>query len=71
LYETKLQQVYQQALVSGAVTQQVEQYTTLIRQANQERDLVVLEDYELAVANVLDFIDRCSTYLATTPLLGE
>jgi 16S rRNA G527 N7-methylase RsmG len=71
LYETKLQQVYQQALVSGAVTQQVEQYTTLIRQANQERDLVVLEDYELAVANVLDYIDRRSTYLATKPLLGE
>jgi hypothetical protein len=31
----------------------------------------VLEDYELAVANVLDYIDRRSTYLATKPLLGE
>jgi len=71
LYEAKLQQVYQQAFASGAMTALVEQYTALVRQANQERGLVVWEDYERAAANVLDFIERRSAYLASTSLLGE
>ena len=71
LYEAKLQQVYQQAFASGAMTALVEQYAALVRQANQERDLVVWEDYERAAGNVLDFIERRSAYLASTSLLGE
>jgi spore coat protein CotH len=71
LYEAKLQQVYQQAFASGAMTALVEQYADLVRQANRGRDLVVLEDYERAVAKVLDFIEQRSDYLAHTSLLGD
>ncbi len=71
LYEAKLQQAYQQAFASGAMTALVQQYADLVRQANQERDLVVLEDYERAVASVLDFIAQRSAYLAGTSLLGD
>ena len=55
LCEQKLQQVYQQAFLSGVITQQVEKYAALVLQANEQRELVVLADYEQAVAEVLDF----------------
>ena len=70
LYEEKLQQVYQQAFVSGAISQQVEQYAAVVRQANEQRSLVESDAYEQDVASVLDFIARRSAWLATTPLLG-
>jgi len=70
LYESKLRQVYQQVFVSGAITQQVEQYAALVRQANEQRSLVEAGAYEQSVASVLDFITQRSAYLAVTPLLG-
>ena len=71
LYETKLGQVYQQAFAGGALTRLVEQYTTLVRQANETRGLVDLDAYEEDVAAVLDFIARRGDYLAATPMLGQ
>lgn len=71
LYEAKLEQVYQQAFLSGAIERQIQAYTSIIRQANQERTLVDQNSYELAVAEVLDFITQRSAYLSSTPLLGE
>ena len=71
LYETKLKQVYQQAFVGGAITQQVERYAALVRQANEERSLVEIDAYEQDVAGVLDFIAQRSAYLSSTPLLGS
>lgn len=70
LYEQKLQEVYQAAFTSGALTQQIEQYATLIRQANQERTLVNSESYEAAVTKALNFVAQRSAYLASTTLLG-
>lgn len=71
LYEAKLEGVYQQAFLSGAVEEQIQAYTSMVRQANLERALVDQTSYELAVAEVLEFITQRSAYLASTPLLGE
>lgn len=70
LYEQKLQEVYQAAFASGALTQQIEQYATLVRQTNQERALVNSASYEAAVTQVLNFVAQRSAYLASTTLLG-
>jgi hypothetical protein len=43
----------------------------MLEQVNQERALVDQAGYELAVAEVLDFITQRSAYLSNTPLLGE
>jgi spore coat protein CotH len=71
LYEAKLEQVYQEAFLSGAIEGQIQAYTSIIRQANQERTLVDQNSYELAVTEVVDFITQRSAYLSSTPLLGE
>jgi spore coat protein CotH len=71
LYEAKLEHVYQQAFLSGAIEELIEAYTDLVKQAHQERALVAQATYEQAAADVLDFITRRSAYLASTPLLGE
>jgi spore coat protein CotH len=71
LYEAKLEHVYQQAFLSGAIEQLIETYTDVVKQAHQERALVDQVTYEQAAADVLDFITRRSAYLASTPLLGE
>ncbi|MBN1659678.1 MAG: CotH kinase family protein [Anaerolineae bacterium] len=71
LYETKLQQVYQQAFASGAITRQIGVYADLVRDANQERELVATEAYEQAVASTLQFVAQRTAYLDSTPLLGE
>lgn len=69
LYERKLQQVYQQVFASGKISQIVESYAAVVRQANTQRKLVDTSSYSSAVSKVLDFIARRSSYLATTPLL--
>lgn len=71
LYETKLQQVYQQVFVSGAIEAQIDAYINVVSQANQVRDLVDQASYDQAVADVLDFISQREAYLASTTLLGE
>lgn len=70
LDEEKVRQIYQQAFVGGGLVAQVEQYAALVRQANEQRDLVVLADYDAAVNQVLSFVAQRGDYLATTPLLG-
>ena len=70
LYETTLEQVYQQTFAGGAITHMVEQYAALVRQANETRGLVDLDAYEEDVAAVLDFIAERGEYLAATPLLS-
>jgi spore coat protein CotH len=70
LYEQKLEEVYRQAFVGGAIVEQIEQYSTLVRQVCQERGLADVELYDRAVVSVLDFVARRAAYLATTSLLG-
>lgn len=65
-----LDEVYQATFASGALTQQIEQYATLVRQANQERTLVNSESYEAAVTKAINFVVQRSAYLASTTLLG-
>ena len=71
LYERKLRQIYQQAFVSGAITRQVEQYAALIHRANAGRNLVVLENYDQAAAQVKTFLSQRTEFLKTTSLLGQ
>jgi spore coat protein CotH len=71
LYESKLTQVYLQAFASGAITRQIEQYASVVRQANEQRSLVEEQAYEQAVANTLDFIAERSAWLETTSLLAR
>jgi spore coat protein CotH len=71
LYEAKLEQVYQQAFLGGAIEKQIQHFTSLVTQANQERALVDQDAYEQAVAAVLGFIAERKAYLSSTPLLGE
>jgi spore coat protein CotH len=71
LYEAELKQVYQQAFLSGAIEEFIAAHAALIQQANQKRALLDQESYNLAVAEVLDFITQRGAYLASTPLLGE
>jgi spore coat protein CotH len=70
LYEEKLQEVYEVAFLDGTIAQVVEGYAALVREANAARSLVALEDYEAAVANVLDFVAQRGEYLAATPLFS-
>jgi spore coat protein CotH len=71
LYEQKLQKIYQQAFVSGEISQTIEQYAALIRQVNPQRNLVAQENYDAAVTKVQTFITQRSAYLAKTTLLGK
>lgn len=71
LYEEKLQEVYKVAFVSGAMTETVERYSTLIHSVNDERDLVDIEAYDQAVEKVLTFITERMEYLETTELLDQ
>ena len=70
LYEAKLQQVYQQAFLGGAIEAQIDAYASVILQANQGRALVDPTSYEQAVAEVRDFISQREAYLSNTTLLG-
>jgi spore coat protein CotH len=70
LYETKLQFIYQQAFLSGAIDQQIAAYAGLVTSANQDGSLVDPGAYAQAVASVRDFIARRDAYLASTPLLA-
>jgi spore coat protein CotH len=71
LYEQKLQTIYQQAFVGGKISQTIEQYATLIRQVNPQRNLVAQENYDTAVTKVQTFINQRSAYLAKTTLLSK
>lgn len=71
LYEQKLKTIYQQAFVGGEISQTIERYAALIRQANPQRNLVAQENYAAAVTKVQSFITQRSAYLAKTTLLSE
>jgi spore coat protein CotH len=70
LYEQKLQEVYQQVFVSGAIADQVEQFSETVSAANQTRSLVDSTAYDAAVASVLNFITERLNYLTTDPLIS-
>lgn len=71
LYEEKLMLVYEQVFLSGKITAMVGEYSRLIHEVNDERNLVEMENYEQAVENTLTFINQRMDYLASTELLGE
>jgi spore coat protein CotH len=71
LYEEKLQLVYEQIFLSGALTEKAEQVSTLIHTVNAERDLVDITNYEAAVENIQTFLRLRQEYLQTTALLGQ
>jgi spore coat protein CotH len=75
LYEKKLQQVFEQVFTSGAIFDQVETYSALIRRAsrsvNAERSLVDLSAYEQSVQAVVDFLTQRLDYLQSSELLGQ
>jgi hypothetical protein len=66
-----VQEVYQEAFVSGAIAAKVDQYASLIRAANPHRPLIDLQAYDLAVDSLLDFVEQRRRYLAGTSLLVQ
>lgn len=71
LYEEKLVEVYETAFVSGALAEKTEELSALVRQADADRSLVNLENYEQSVSKIQTFITERMNYLDTTELLGK
>lgn len=71
LYEEKLEQVYQQAFLSGAITAKVEEYSALIHSVNDGRGLVAIEAYEQSVANILAFINQRMEYVTSSGFMDQ
>jgi len=67
----KLCEIYAKVFTSGVIPSQVEQYASLVREANTERNLVDPETYEAAVQKVLSFINQRMECLKSTPLLSK
>ena len=70
LYEEKLRLVYQEAFVSGAMTETIGKYSALIHSVNDERDLVDIDAYDQAVEKVLNFISQRMEYLESLQVLA-
>lgn len=66
LYEEKLQEVYEKAFTSGAMTNAIDQYSELIHAANDERNLVEIAAYDQAVEKMKTFISQRVDYLKST-----
>lgn len=71
LYEEKLQEVYEKAFASGAMTNAIDQYSELIHSANDERNLVEVEAYDQAVEKMKTFISRRMEYLKSTEMFAQ
>jgi spore coat protein CotH len=71
LYEEKLQEIYQKAFVSGAMTKTIEKYSALIHSINDERNLVDITAYDQAVDKALEFVNQRMEYLGATELLDN
>jgi len=71
LYKEKLQEIYQKAFVSGAMTKTIEKYSALIHSINDERNLVDITAYDQAVDKALEFVNQRMEYLGATELLDN
>ncbi|MBV6449417.1 MAG: hypothetical protein MHPDNHAH_00127 [Anaerolineales bacterium] len=71
LYEAKLQEVYETVYVSGAMTDTIEQYSTLIHSVNDERNLVDITAYDAAVEKIKNFIEQRMEYLGSLELMNR
>lgn len=71
LYEEKLSEAYQKVFVSGSITDQVNAYADLLRDAVASRNLVELEKFNTAIEKDLSFISQRYEYLLTTDLLSN
>ncbi|MBI3169037.1 MAG: CotH kinase family protein [Chloroflexi bacterium] len=71
LYEEKLQEVYEAAFASGAMTEKIDEVSALIHAANEDRNLVEIEAYDAAVENMKTFIGQREEYLEATGLFKE
>ena len=71
LYEEKLQEVYEKAFTSGAMTNAIDQYSELIHSANDERNLVEIDTYDQAVEKMKTFISQRMDYLKTNKLFSK
>ncbi len=71
MYEEKLQEVYEKAFTSGAMTDAIEQYSELIHSANDEHNLVEIDAYDEAVEKMKTFISQRAEYLETTELFAQ
>ncbi len=65
LYEEKLVEVYEQAFATGAISDVVEKYATLIHSVNDDRSLVDISAYDQAVEKIKNFISQRKEYLQT------
>ena len=71
LYEEKLQEVYEKAFTSGAMTNAIDQYSELIHSANDERNLVEIDTYDQAIEKMKTFISQRMDYLKTNKLFSK
>lgn len=71
LYEEKLRLVYEEAFLSGAITEKAEEYSALVLSINEVRNLVNLENYEQSLENILTFINQRMDYINSTGLMDE
>jgi spore coat protein CotH len=69
LYEEKVVEVYEKAFESGAMAAQIDEISAVVRAANTERKFVDANAYELAVAQVIDFVKRRGDYIGGTELV--
>ncbi len=70
LYEQKLELVYETIFQNDVLTDQVNEYAELIHSVNDERNLVNLDSYDLAVDNFLAFISQRQAYLQSNPIIN-
>lgn len=68
LYEAKLQTVYREVFVDDLFSPRIAAYTTLLTAYNNENGLFDQRDFDLAVQNMEDFINRRQEYLQSTDL---
>jgi len=71
LYEEKLQEVYDKAFTSGAMTNAINQYSELIHSANDERNLVEIDAYDQAVEKMKTFINQRMEYLKSIEMFAQ
>jgi spore coat protein CotH len=69
LYEEKVRMIYKTAFASGAMIEDVKQYSALIHSVNDERYLVEYTAYDQAVQKVIDFLQQRLEYLQGTEII--
>lgn len=70
-YKNKLELLYQEIFVSGAIFAQINTYSALVQETSTEPGLITAQEYQAAVTSVQSFIQERIAYLANTPLLKD